>query len=305
MIKNLTVSLTDRCNGNCSFCNISRNFQNELSFNQFELLLDNPLFSQIDTLSLSGGEMFLHPQVKDIVLTATNKPKFLQRLFINTNGLRDANDIYEIISLVPEHIKCIISISYEGGVEENHAIRGYDNSNNIITLSSLVKEKRHISISLSMTLCENNCSLKSLYGTKQLADTLNCDFSFRLSEVSESYYKNKGYSFVPSPNQIADIITFINDNCSSNPFLRKYSEFLKTGKVTYMGKERNCIAGSVFAFVNSDGNIYPCIYSDKPIGNISSTSLSQPESTDHCLNCYTDCIAWPMIEYFEAGVKKQ
>lgn len=305
MIKNLTVSITDRCNGKCLFCNISRNFKNELTTEQFSRLLDNPLFSQIETLSLSGGEMFLHADIAQILMMSCCKPKNLQRLFVNTNGLLDPKRIAGLLLQIPQRIQCIVSISYEGGPEENKAIRGYDNSDHIAELAVLLQGVPNISISLSMTLCTVNCSRKSLDGTKAFAQKLSCDFSFRFSEVSDMYYKNKDYSFVPTSKQVCDVIDFINENCQDNLFLKKYAEYLQTGKVSYGGNPRTCIAGSVLAFVNTDGNIYPCIYAQKAIGRISSSVLQPVVPFEHCRACYTDCTAWPMIEYYELGAHQQ
>lgn len=301
MIKNLTVSLTDRCNGKCIFCNISRRFQNEMTAAQFSQLLENPLFAQIETLSLSGGEMFLHPDIEEIISIALQKPKQLLRLFINTNGMVAPKKIAEQLQKIPQEVKCIVSVSYEGGTEENIAIRGYDNTIHLFELVDRLRNSSNISVSLSMTLCAINCRLKSLYGTKDLAQKLDCSYSFRLSEVAETYYKNNDYNFTPSVEQMREVITFIRENCQDNLFLKKYAEYLQAGKVCYAGKSQKCIAGSVIAFVNSDGNIYPCIYSTKAVGTITSKTLLPAEPINHCQSCYTDCIAWPMIEYYELG----
>ena len=305
MIKNLTVAITDRCNGKCVFCNISRHFRNELTAEQFSQILDNPLFAQIEVLSLSGGEMFLHPDIEQILTMSVCKPKKLQRLFVNTNGLTDPKRIAELLLRIPRSIPCIVSVSYEGGPEENKAIRGCDNSDHIAQLAALLQGAPHISISLSMTLCAVNCRLSSLEGTKAFAQKLNCDYSFRFSEVSEMYYRNEDYRFVPTDEQIRDVVGFINENCQHNPFLKKYATYLQTGKVCYGGKPRKCIAGSVLAFVNTDGNIYPCIYAQKAIGSITEQTLQTMEPFEHCRACYTDCTAWPMIEYYELGAYQQ
>lgn len=305
MIKNLTVAITDRCNGKCLFCNISRTFRNELTAEQFSQVLDNPLFAHIEVLSLSGGEMFLHPDVAQILTMSLRKPRKLQRLFVNTNGLLDPKRIAELLMQIPARIQCIVSISYEGGAEENKMIRGYDNTDHITQLAALLQGAPNISLSLSMTLCPVNCTLKSLEGTKAFAEKLGCDYSFRFSEVSDMYYRNSDYSFAPTSEQISDVIGFIGKNCQDNPFLRKYAEYLQTGKVYYGGKQRKCIAGSVLAFVNTDGSIYPCIYARKAIGHYTRQTLQPAEPFEHCRACYTDCTAWPMIEYYELGAYQQ
>jgi len=295
-IKNLTINITDRCNGQCYYCNIGKSYRSELTLEQLQSMCNNTAFSKVKVVSITGGEPFLHPDILNIVkliIASFN----LEKIFLNTNGSICYEKIKRVLDIIPESLKCYISISYEGGKNENLKIRGNDYSDNIRNIARKCLEYPNVVTSLSMTLCKYNSSFNSLRGLHDFANECHSEYSFRFADISDLYYHNSTFENNISNQSKIEIIHFIKKYCLDNPFLVKLMIFLDTGKVLYNGKRQDCVGGSCFAFIHSDGKVYSCIYGTKCIGTVE--RIIDNTKPMMCLNsCCTDCVVWPMIEYY-------
>ncbi len=86
------IEITSRCDMKCPICIVEHCEEHEMSLATFGDIIDGLVASEgtLDAVSLSGGEPTLHPQLLDLIDTAS-RPE-IARVAISTNGQRLAQD---------------------------------------------------------------------------------------------------------------------------------------------------------------------------------------------------------------------
>lgn len=304
MIKNLTLLLTNKCNGKCRICNIWQHkiTENEMTVEQIQKLLLLDDFKEVDVVSLSGGEPFLRNDILEILQIIFESLKNLNTLYLNTNAILIKN-IYESCELAVKNVaNVVLSVSLEGGRQTNYNVRGIDNYNTAIELLTGIKKKfPSIKTSISMTLNPYNANLESLEHVKYIASHTGSDYSFRFADNSEDYYHNEELMLEVDKNSKNIVAEFIKNNLYDNPFMQVLYNYIKTNEnplvIDKYGKNI-CMAGSEFVFVKPDGTIYPCLGSNRCIGNLErgifEKNIKDLGKYEKC-PCCTECCTWPMI----------
>src|SRR6266550_5747958 len=90
-LKNLRVSVTDRCNLRCSYCMPEAEYvwlprQDLLQFEEMSTLVDVFARAGVDKIRLTGGEPLLRRDLPDLVRMIARKPE-IRDLALTTNGV--------------------------------------------------------------------------------------------------------------------------------------------------------------------------------------------------------------------------
>ncbi|HPT08687.1 MAG TPA: radical SAM protein [bacterium] len=306
-IKSLNLMVTSRCNGACNMCNIWKGKEDSnLNLDSLKRFLSSPEFSELEDLSISGGE----PMLKDDIYEFSkylikNLPK-LKMFFINTNGLlpektiKLARFLKRDAKLLNKDLKIYFSISIEGPKDIHETIRGrsYDLSIKTILLLKKIMSKK-FEVIISMTLQKYN--YKFVEQVSSLAKSLNCGFSFRFVDFSDNYYNNiDNNSISLSKKEATSILEKFKKSFEGDRFFQVLYKSVCSGKNDIMLNADGklvCKAGSLFIFVKSDGNIYPCIYSKQKIGHISEgLHAFKLKRLKNC-PCCTECHIYPMLNF--------
>jgi MoaA/NifB/PqqE/SkfB family radical SAM enzyme len=105
----MVYNVTYRCNARCVMCeNWKKASDNEITAKEFNTLLENPLFRDIEYLSISGGEPTLKEDLPSLVEIIVKKLPALKKMGFNTTGLTP--------SLVRERCAPIVQYCAESGV---------------------------------------------------------------------------------------------------------------------------------------------------------------------------------------------
>ena len=71
LIRNITLSITYRCNARCSMCRIwehpSANPESELTLPEIKKIANSKYFKKLIALGITGGEPFIREDLPDIV----------------------------------------------------------------------------------------------------------------------------------------------------------------------------------------------------------------------------------------------
>lgn len=306
-IKSLNLMVTDKCNGACNMCNIwkSESF-NELNLIDLIKLLKFPEFSAIEDLSISGGEPMLKKDIQKFATTLIKMLPKLKMFFINTNGLMPektlelAKALDKNRSLLNKKLQIFFSISIEGPKEAHELIRGGSYEQSIKTISllkGLISD--NFKVILSMTIQRDN--YKFINQTRKLSETLGCGFSFRFVDFSDNYYNNIDKKNISLSNKEASkILETIKKEFKGDKFFQVlYKSFCKGVNDVMIGPDGKliCEAGKIFIFIKSDGNIYPCIYSEQIIGNIKEGMFPFKLNRLKSCPCCTECHIYPMLNF--------
>jgi len=205
------------------------------------------------------------------------------------------------LELLTKYIENInLGVSIDGDEQTHNKIRGINCYQKAI---ELVKEVKRlfptVNVSISLTINHMNCNIFSLQHIKKVSEELMCDFSFRLANVNRSYYHNEEKDFKFEDEMKRILVEFIIENKIDDKYMREQLYFLLTGRVPlmydYQNKKLLCQAGKKFVFIHSNGDIFPCINSNKKIGDYKNGITGvENELMEHC-PCMTECTIWPML----------
>lgn len=317
----LTFILTYKCNFRCKMCNIWNvsNNENELTFEEVEKFFRHS--NRFCWINLSGGEIFLRPDLFDIIKTIHRNCKNLFLLDFPTNGFfkeKIVDTVEIILRLQPAIKKILVTISLDGPSELHTEIRGIKNSwdRAVDTFKELKKIKnKRLGVFFGYTLMQYNVDkITETYNSVRevIGDIKYDDFHVNLAQVSRHYYNNVGTINIDKRVVINSMNEFIKKRGNHfNPVFyleHKYQKLLKP----FLESERcplRCMALSASCFIDPYWNVYPCIMFDKKIGNLHDydfdlntlwmsfpvRNLQEEIIKGNCPNCWTPCEAYQAI----------
>ncbi len=301
MLKQISLEVNDYCNNACIMCNIHYNkWVDKTSPDEYTHMLSRPEFRSLKEVSITGGEPFSRNDIDKVMDAIINSLPNLEWLLINTNGtyLSKTKDIVE--KYVNKVKKFSVSVSLEGEKEIHEKIRGVKSFDAVMKtlefLSNFSKSHQNFSFMISTTITSLNADMSQLLFIKSTAEKLGCTYTFRIASASNTYYLNDSSILTGlTPEKIRMITRFIHEYCKNDVFEQFQKQYLETGQ-TGLG----CTAGTDFAFVHADGNIYPCIFSTRIIGDkkhgITVMGINDLGKFEPC-PCCTECTIYEMINY--------
>ena len=302
MIDNLTYSVTSKCNSRCTMCNQWQyDGKKDMTVEEIASLFGRGEFSDVHYLNITGGEPFLRSDIGDVVRVLIDRMRKLEVFFISTNGARPEKTQSFVSDLVEQNddLDINVTVSIDGDRNLNKLVRGVDSFySGLRTIELCRSVSDRVKTMISTTLTPVNCSHNNLSYLRGLAADTKSDFSFRMGAVGE-YYCNEGMDLRFLDSQIKEVISFIRANCLDNPFLVAQADFLTTGEMALMGGVRDlkCAAGDTFVFIDSNGDILPCINSTRRIGDkdggITVFGIADLGVQEDCV-CCTECTFYPM-----------
>lgn len=322
----LTFAITYWCNSRCKHCFIwQKRPQNELTLDEIrEFAKNSPFFSWYN---LTGGETFLRSDIVDIIQAFWEHSNNFYVLNTTTNSFNPDLIVERVQEILEFNIpRVIITLSLDGYKELHEDIRGipggYDKIINLYKqLRSIKKNHKNLNVFFgytSMPLNMGQFKKTILEVKKDIPDIKTTDFHVNLFHYSRHYFDNLKSASSCNMNEYnakvlkeLDFVSKIRPNNLLNPisFLEKqYIEnakrFVKTGKTPLI-----CKALQTSFFLDSWGNIFPCIIYDKKVGNIrdfgyDARKILASEKVDKikkeimllkCPNCWTPCEAYQTI----------
>jgi len=289
----LIIFLTERCNARCSFCFIDfdpkakgQQKENEISVEDFKTM-SLSLKDSLHHLNFTGGEPFLRSDFDQIISNFIENCD-LSSVVISTNGSYP-NKIKKFLETVCSKYpttKFVFQFSIDSFPEKHNIIRKIPGLfDRTIESYNIVKKSYENCLSTcNLTISEDNYQdIEKIYDylTEQQ----------KIETINPIVVRNEGVYDVPPESKVALIeaykkITKKNIDNVDNGKLRGFSNFDLEGKVineknkiqyemiseTYLKPKfyTNCVAGSIFGVVTSDGNVLPCeiLDNDKALGNL-------------------------------------
>lgn len=312
----LFLYTTDACNCRCNMCNIwQKPTDGELTTPELSRVLINARH-HTRWMDLSGGEIFLRPDITDLFTTIAEEMPDLLMFHFATNGILTDKilDCARIIkrSSIPHFI---VTVSLDGPPELHEEIRGVPGiwAKCMSTFRGL--RAMGVQVVFGMTLTEHNhdqyeATFEAV--RREVPGISHQDFHVNIAQVSDLYYGNRSLIDPPYEAILHTVETVAKLRGSGvspvhfleQRFLKNAPTYLRTGKSPMI-----CEALSSSCVVGTRGEVYPCIIYDAPIGNLkdhgySIASLWQTERRKHlreeiregkCPQCWTPCEAYQSI----------
>ena len=141
-LRNLTLELTNQCNLRCKMCGIwAEPHKDNLSISDIKKILNLPLFEfPIGSVSLTGGECFMHPDFDVIfkLLSVMHIKHKISNIHIVTNGYL-TEDILHFLSKNKRYISGLEMTFSIDGLEKNHTFQRGVNDAFTRTISTILK----------------------------------------------------------------------------------------------------------------------------------------------------------------------
>ena len=310
--------LTYWCQYRCKTCNIwQRKPTDELTTDEvISFVRENPHVSWAD---LTGGEIFLRPDIDDILAAVVSGWRRLALLHFPTNGFltdRIVRSVERIAGRGPA--MTVVTVSLDGDEKTNDEIRGIKGgfSRQIATFNAL-RRIPGITAVLGVTL--------SAYNIGRFAETFDAcarecpgltidDVHLNVAQVSSHYYGNSGLGEMRADP--AAVRRELHEyrrrrgrarsatQLVENTYLTYLDEFLQTGRTPMP-----CHALRASCFIDPWGVVYPCITYTRPIGRLRDTGMRLAPIWDaaearqvqgeiwngQCPQCWTACEAYQSI----------
>lgn len=125
----LQLPITYKCNFDCVMCGMKKQKElKDFSADELGIILENPLFSKIESVGLNGGEPFLKKDLIECVDVIIKSCPSLQQIDIISNGYCTDIIIEKMIAIkkmcVQNHIRVGISFSLDGIDDMQDLMRG-------------------------------------------------------------------------------------------------------------------------------------------------------------------------------------
>ena len=248
------IELLTQCNLRCQHCYIPSHTNQGLDFEKIEDILYELRSMGVLTLTLTGGEIFLHPHIMKIIALAR---KLHMRVFLLSNGTLLNEEIVK--SLAEMHISEFSTTMFSLDPKVHDFITCQQGSLDMLLENLQLLKKYNITVKVKTPLLDVNA------------------FAYR--EIKE-YCKENGFLFMTSP-----IIFSKTDGDDSPVKLRvsddKLCEVLKeTDEADRKGKERlyrydyPCAALFYTISIDAKGDVYPCSSLRYKIGNVFENTLT-------------------------------
>ena len=281
-LRNLTLSLTYRCNAKCEMCYVwKKDTQQEkhleMSLEQIERLAASPYLQKLVALGLTGGETFLYENLSEVIklFHKYSPPKYIS---LSTNGfLPDRTE--EMLSKILERFptELWVSVSLDAMDEQHNQIRGIPKALELskATLERLVGLRNrysHLGVGILFTLQPHNC--EQLVPIYRYAESKKVQFRWNPINYGEEYYERDPGQVMKEYQEVLPKIDkqfeILDREGHSDLFEREFRALFRP----YIGPGSHpvipCFAAVASAFINPYGDVFPCVPARKDflMGNL-------------------------------------
>ncbi len=313
----LNLALTYWCQYKCKTCNIwRRRPADELTTSEILAFIREN--SHVSWLDVTGGEIFLRDDIREIFDAITESWRDLFLLHFPTNGFLTKNIVAVAERLARSRVpNVIVTVSIDGDQALNDEIRGIKGGfkRQIETLTAL-RQIGGIRAVVGMTL--------SRFNVGQAEQTFNAvqaecpdlgmdDFHLNFAQVSAHYYGNAGDAIAaPKDAAVRELQWYRSQRGRTHSpaswlegaYLRRLESYLETGTTPMP-----CHSLRSSCFIDPWGTVFPCITYSRPLGRLRETGMrleplwnsAETRTTQReiwkgsCPQCWTACEAYQSI----------
>jgi radical SAM protein with 4Fe4S-binding SPASM domain len=314
----INLCLTYWCQYRCKTCNIwLRKPTDELTTD--ELLTFVARNTETSWLDVTGGEIFLRPDVGDILLAIVRQWKRLALLHFPTNGFLTDKIVSVAERLASERaVPVVVTVSLDGDEKRNDEIRGIRGGyrRQVATFNAL-RKIHGVRPVFGLTLSRHNAGHVQEAFDACRADCPGLtitDFHVNVAQRSAHYYgTDDANDYTPAIEDVRrELAWYARERgvprtpsaLVESRYLRLLETFVATGRTPMP-----CHALRSSCFIDPWGTVYPCITYAKPLGKLretgmdlgpiwSSQAVAQVQAEiwqGSCPQCWTACEAYQSV----------
>jgi MoaA/NifB/PqqE/SkfB family radical SAM enzyme len=306
------VVLTYRCNSRCTMCSIWEDKNAvHMPMATLERAFGDPFVANhIRSINLTGGELFLRPDIPAVHALLAQLCGGLDSITINTNGMlieRMARGFAEIVAaqrVARRKVRTLCYISVDGPEEVHDKQRGIRGAyRKVLRTIGMMKGFGDIRLGINFTITRDN--YESMGHVLALARELQIDLSYTLAMTSSMYFKNQNLAFKSDGGaRFRDTVCGFLEQKLASGELPDPSHYYRNliGMLQGQARSVGCIFKQDGFFLDPHGDLYPCWGHERKIGNLAHSSFSelwQSAASDgvracieeSCRRCPNNCYA--------------
>ncbi|MCR9295587.1 MAG: polysaccharide pyruvyl transferase family protein [bacterium] len=276
--------INDICNSKCQMCNIwQRKRDHELTPEQIRKILSDPLFSEVRSVGINGGEPTLRKDIVEIAEALRDSLPSLDSLFLITNAIAETNVIAAIKKLnefsqgTRIHVNTMVSLDGVGSVHDRVRGRPGNFHSAVRVLEFLRDSYDSSSFRIGCTIIrENAFYLEDLLDWCQ---EFGVYARFRVGIPHQRLYSLDFDNPLAMPvNELFHVANFL-DNLRSNyeqqVDRQKFYLSLRNQLVYHAARTAGCAWKSHGVTLDSRGNLAFCAVASPNLGNALSSDVQQ------------------------------
>ena len=252
MIDKIFFDITKVCNGKCKYCfTDSGGVKKQNEFNEIEIveILKKLKEKGINKISIGGGEPFL----KDITkIVGENKDL---KISITTNGTILNKNIIQMLEQ-NKNVKITISLDSLSNKISNKIRDGIDVDivkRNIVELARNDKIRERISIRTTVSKVNENEIYKIIdFCEENKIPNMKVNTTNKFGRAKE----NEG--LILPFSHFMNLLENILEYCRKN----KVKTNVELPIEKYLNKQQECLCGNTSLYIDSQGNVFPCAFSE-------------------------------------------
>ncbi|MDP7079950.1 MAG: radical SAM protein [Candidatus Undinarchaeales archaeon] len=252
------LSITNRCNFNCSYCHVGARPAKEMTTEQILQLVDEMAAAGTQRIGIQGGEPLLRKDIGEVIDHCKRRGLFVT---MGTNG-----------SLLPKKIEEVrnldaLVLSFDGP----NAHDRYRQEGSYDQVIEAIKLARRSGIRVWTTTVLTNYSIGDIDLILETAEQHDFSTYFTpLCQVKETTGDTSAL-FASKDDYVATIDRLMDEKRKGRPvvnslsylrFMRDWPDFTHTMYLKDAPVEARrvpCYAGRFFCHINCNGDVYPCI----------------------------------------------
>lgn len=275
--------VNDICNSKCQMCHIwKQKRDNEISPDELKNALTDPLYSEVNSVGLNGGEPTLREDLADIAETLFNTLPSIKNISLITNGInfkqvtKRIDELGKVVNSYNGNLDVMVSLD---GVGEVHDIvRGrpgnFDSACKVLDFSS--QHDTVNSVRIGCTVIKSN-----IYGVYDLLDyarSKNIYIKYRLGVAHPRLYTNNIHEpFELTSTELLYFCTFLESlivDYETSLQQKLFYRSLINQLIFHKNREASCDWQHRGATISSRGELSYCAIASPTLGEITKTSSS-------------------------------
>jgi radical SAM protein with 4Fe4S-binding SPASM domain len=272
----LSIAITGRCNSRCITCDVWKNRPDkskDLTLEDFEPLVTSKMGRNAHSVLLTGGEPFLNSDIEQIIKIFSESTR--AKISIISNGLLSGK-IISLMRKVREKKFRVdkVTLSLNGKPDTHDKTRGVIGGYNKVI--ETVNGMRDLGFYTSLIFTITNENYNQIEWTYDLAKQLDSEINF-YPEVNSYRFGNQDGNRVLTAEHKKAVVKQLEGIFQNRKYYYFDDSTLYYTLKTFQNEQVcNCYAGLQSAFINWDGEVYPCeAFRDNKFsfGNIKQASL--------------------------------
>ncbi|GEM_PF-1734946 len=312
---------TNKCNSRCKTCNVwklysegKNNSSREISPNEFLRAIDS-VKNNVVWLNLTGGEPLLRQDLKEIVCGCYDLCKNLSLINIPSNGLMPEKEasVFEEVAAHCSGAEVFVTLSIDGLGKKHDFVRGVNGAfekllESHACLKKVSERHKNFHVSFQLTVSKFNIdnALEVFDFIQKNSENPIVNFAH---ELAIFHNENSGIGVQNYPEETVKVIGEIEKryklaNAKSLmplAYLRHMKKFLLEKKKPV------CKSGLSTVTIDPFGNVLPCPYWQKILGNLPEYDYDLKrlldekrtkkllDSVEACNLCWQSCEAYPAL----------